>query len=409
LGLLGLVAASCETLNIGGPPPVRFFISGVDVSDTTPTAGDDVTATIHFSGASGPFNFTVTFPADCVTPAVQTVSAPQGATSATLTFTLNAFTIVDDANGRDCAFSVSGTDANGTPGGPVSGTFHVDPIPNLPPTISTVFNAADCSVTATVSDPEGDDPISVSVTGAGTGVSTPAAQDVTGGSGTATFSFSPTSIVAGADTDVTFTANDNHGGTATSTVHVSCPGFVPAPDTLYAIPLSSTVAVGAPVTVLVYTGDPANPFLYMNGVRVIAANTSGFTYVDNSFNVGVAGGAAGDVDGIWSQLPVAPNGFLLPPDNFIQETDTNGQTAIDFNVTPTYSGTPDATYDLVNGSGALFNFQATFSTPGTYQLGFMQHDVVDNTYYQDHNLLPNYFWGDITNVHPGFTTTITVQ
>jgi hypothetical protein len=78
-------------------------------------------------------------------------------------------------------------------------------------------------------------------------------------------------------------------------------------------------------------------------------------------------------------------------------------------VTPTWAANEDPTYNLDAGSGALFNFQATFATPGTYQLGFMQTDGVDVTYYTDHNQAPNRFWGDITNVHAGFTTSITVQ
>jgi hypothetical protein len=279
--------------------------------------------------------------------------------------------------------------------------------PNTAPTLTATADDATCTVAVAVSDAEGDDVVVTPTVPAG--FNAVGAQTAAGGTGTLTFTFAATDPVAGASGDITFAADDGNGGTANATATLNCAAATLAADTLYAVASTGTVTAGTPVTITVYTGDPANPFLYMNGVRVIASNTAGFTYVDNSFNVGAPGGAAGDVDGLWAQLPVAPNGFLLPPDNFIQETDTNGQTAIDFNVTPTYPGSPDATYDLATGSGALFNFQATFANPGTYQLGFMQHDIVDNTYYQDHNLSPNFFWGDITNVHAGFTTSITVQ
>jgi hypothetical protein len=403
LGILG--AASCETLNIGNTPdPNRFQITGVSFSSTTPVAGSDVTATINFMGVSGPFTFNVNF-ADCVTPATQTVTAPAGATSATLTFTLDAFLLADDPDGKDCNVTVNGSDANGSLS-TVTGSFHVTGIPNQLPTISGVFNAADCSVTVTVADADNED-VTVAVTGT-TDTNDPADQVVTGGNGTATFFFSPTDIVAGADSDVTFTATDASGGAATTpaVVHVTCPGFTPAADTLYAIPLSTTTTVGTPVTVLVFTGDPANPFQYMTGVRVVTTAAVGdFDYDSGSFNVGMPGGAADDVDGIWSAMGINNGDFLLAPDSFYNPVDAGGGlTGLDFNVTPL--GGSDLTG---SENGALFNFGATFSTPGTYTLGFQQTNVVNRTYYQDGNQAPDYFWADITNNHAGIPNSVTVN
>jgi hypothetical protein len=409
LAILG-AAASCETLNIGpNGNPNRFVVTGVSFSTNTPVAGSDVTATINFQGVSGPFNFTVTF-GDCVTPATQTVTAPNGATSATLTFTLDSFLLADDPDGKDCSVSVTGTDALGVIAPAVSGTFHVSGIPNQPPTIATAFNAGDCSVTATVADPDNDDPLNVSITTPGTGVNTPAAQNVTGGSGTATFFFNATDIIAGANTPVTFTVNDNKGGTATSTVTVVCDPFPLVANTLYAIPDKNTVAVGEPVLITVYTGELPNPFQYATGVRVTFPTTAGGDYVDDSFNVGVPGGDADHPDGVWGNMDLVDGDFLLATDSFykvttdLQDGDPLIQ-ALDFNVTP-LDGNDLSGADTV---GALLNFQMNFANAGTVPLRFQQFFTVNRTYYQDGTQSVDYFWSDITNDHPGANTTITVQ
>jgi len=111
------------------------------------------------------------------------------------------------------------------------------------------------------------------------------------------------------------------------------------------------------------------------------------------------------VDGFWSNMSGISNGdFLLAPDSFYSPVDAGGGlTGLDFNVTPLGGS------DVATGSGALFNFGATFTTPGTYTLGFQQTNVVNRTYYQDANQAPDYFWGDITNSHAGIPNSITVQ
>jgi len=200
---------------------------------------------------------------------------------------------------------------------------------------------------------------------------------------------------------VTFTQDDHRGGTATSTVTVTCPPFHLAFDTLYALPLQSTVAAGDPVTIVVATGVPANPFQYMVGVRVTAPKSSGFAYVPNSFNSGSVGGSTfGDVDGFWTCME--PTGFLLPQNYGIyQRQDAGGGLyAYDFNVTP-LGGSDVSTCD-----GALFNLQATFTTPGTYHLGFQAENGVSRTYYQDGSQTPDRFWGDITNADAPSITVV---
>jgi len=406
LGLgLFVLASSCKTQNVGIPiNPNRFQITGVTFSTNTPVAGSDVTATINFQGVSGPFNFTVTFD-NGVTPAVQTVTVPNGATSASLTFTLDPFLAVTTPS-KVIHVTVTGTDANGSVGGPVTGQFTVTGIPDQAPVIdSAVFNAANNTVTVTAHDPD-NDPVTITATTVPAGLTTGAAQTIASGSGTVDFVFSASDIIAGGTGTVTFTADDGKGQTDTADVTVTIAPFVPAADTLYAVPLSSTVAVGDPVTIDVLTGDPANPFQYMTGVRVTFPTAAGVSYVKNSFNVGNPGGDADAVDGFWTAMN--PSGFLLAPDSFYSVTDDTQDgdpaiEAIDFNVTPLGGS------DVTTGSGALFNFQVKFATAGTYALGFQQVFTVNRTYYQDVNQAPDYFWGDITNNHAGVPNTVTVQ
>lgn len=123
---LVLMLCSCEEPHLytdGGPS--HFAITGVSFSDPQPAPCESVTATISFEGVTGPFVFTVNF-AQGVTPSVATVTAPNGATSATLTFAFDDFTRVDYPAGRDCTITVTGVDANGSPAGPITGMIHVD-------------------------------------------------------------------------------------------------------------------------------------------------------------------------------------------------------------------------------------------------------------------------------------------
>jgi len=398
LGLI-ILASSCHTLNVGGHNfPQRFSITGITLSPAEPAAGyvagTTVTATITFQGVTAPFNFTVTFD-NGVTPATQNivgVAGTNGTGTATATFTIDPFLLTDVPAGKTIKVHVTGTDGAGSSGS-ADATFKVTGIPNQNPTISTSFDATTDDVTATVGDPDGD---SVTVTaGTATGISTGAAQTVAGTAGTptagsVTFHFNADDLFNGGAGDVTFTADDGNGGTATSTVHVTIDPFVLDPDTLYAVPLQTSVAAGDPVTVVVATGVPANPFQYLTGVRVTAPQASGFAYVANSFNAGAVGGATGDVDGFWTCM--GPTSFLLPQDAFIVRSDAGGGLyGIDFNVTPLGG------QDVTTCDGALFNFQASFTTPGTYNLGFQDVNVVSRTYYQDGSQTPDRFWGDITN------------
>jgi hypothetical protein len=183
-------------------------------------------------------------------------------------------------------------------------------------------------------------------------------------------------------------------------------------DTLYAYPVERHVQPSEPVTIVVASGRPANPFQYMTGVRVTVPQEAGFHYVKNSFNVGAPGGAADDPDGFWAAMEFDPGSateqtrgmnFLLAPDKFYTVVDAGaGLSGLDFNVTPLGGNDTQAAW------GPLFNFQATFDYAGRWQLTFQQTNVVNRVYYQDHNQSPDYYWGDVSNNHVGIANSVTV-
>jgi hypothetical protein len=398
LAFVALASGCRETLNVGTVAlPTWDNVQSFTVSVTVPgnaQGGGSGNFVVNITGGTGPFEVTYTF-SDCVTPRTTTRNITGRSDTLSVTFD-------DVTSDTNCSLTVNVEDAANRTGSRTR-TFVLRPGGggggNTAPQLSTTVDNAAGTITVGVIDADGDDVTVVATPPAGLTVDN-ASQTATGGSGDLVFTFSATDPIAGGSGDVTFAADDGNGGTANATATITIGGATLAADTLYAIPLQSSVAAGDPVTIVVATGVPASPFQYVNGTRVLAPDTSGFTYVDNSFNVGVPGGQAGDVDGIWSDMN--PSGFLLAPDSFIQETPVGNQTALDFNVTPLGGN------DLTTSEGALFNFQATFSTPGTYQLGFQQFETVDRTYYTDVNTAPARYWGDITNVHAGVNSTVTV-
>jgi hypothetical protein len=161
------------------------------------------------------------------------------------------------------------------------------------------------------------------------------------------------------------------------------------PDTLYAQATVATAAVGAEVTVVVYTGVPAHPFEFMNGCGLTMEADA--EKVAGSFNTGVPGGQPDASDGFWAAMDPA-DGFLLAPDNFILATDIGGgRERWDFNVTPIGGS------DVTASEGALFNYKFTFGTAGVKTFGFQEFSGVNRTYYSD-STSTQYFWGDSTNV-----------
>jgi PKD repeat protein len=154
------------------------------------------------------------------------------------------------------------------------------------------------------------------------------------------------------------------------------------PDTLYAIPQQTTAAVGEPVRILVATGQPANALVFLSSVG-FTVETAG-AYVANSFNIGEPGGARLDTDGYWALMvpPIDDDNYMDTGDSHIpgQATDIGGGLhRYNFAVISMSLSDPPAS---IGGGAVLFNFELSFSTPGTYHLGFQANDgAVDETCY----------------------------
>jgi hypothetical protein len=219
------------------------------------------------------------------------------------------------------------------------------------------------------------------------------------------FAVSADDIFAGATGTFAVTASDQYGFIATYAggVEVTIPPLALAANALYAIPLQQSAAVDAPVTVVVATGRPANPFQYMTGVGLTMPSDG--NYLVDSFDIGLPdkdGNPKTPIDGIWAVM--VPAAFLLGSDSFISATGIGGGfSRWDFNVTPL----ADHDISVVTASGALFNAQFRFSTPGVKTFGFQEFNGVKRTYYSDDQY--EYAWGDISNAHAGVPNAVTVE
>jgi hypothetical protein len=159
------------------------------------------------------------------------------------------------------------------------------------------------------------------------------------------------------------------------------------PDTLYAVPESSTVRRGESVRVTVFAHQTASPLRNMNIVRV--SFETGNSYTKGSFNIGAPGGAADAPDGVWA-ADIGENGFLLAPDSFMTVLDLGtGRSCLDFNVTPLLGER-----EIHSATGALFNFELTVNTD--VHLGFIRFDTVGRTFYSGMDREPR-FWANDFN------------
>ena len=387
-----VMAASCDTLNIGNGNPTRGpVIEGVTITPaTTMNAGEMATVTVTWTGTA-PFTISI----DVGTAENVPAGTDAGTSPYTWEFTLeegatfNYTVTVVDVNGED---TMTGTY------GPVGAAL------NEMPTIEGITEDNGV-VTVTVADAEGDDVTvtATAITGATLAVGT---QTVAGGNGDAVFTFTADDAFAGATGTTTIAVTDTeHTDTVTQDQAVEIDPISVTLDEgqIGAIPLSTSCAVGDVVTILVRTGTfPAGAaFNYMNGVGVTV--TDGGDYVAGTFNVGSVGGATKDVDGIWAEMTPAPNTFFVPEDFMMAATDVTADSSLDFmgfNITPIGAGE-------VSVEGDLFNFGMDFDAAGTYELGFLEFQDVKRTYYSD-NAAVEYNWTDIAN-GLDVSTTITVN
>jgi hypothetical protein len=412
---VGLTADATSKVVTGGNGNTTFTWTGTGTGDTTITASDGaLSATATATIVVTP---TVNHP-----PVISAHSYDQATATLSVSFT--------DADATDVP-NVSVTDGGGVTTNPLSkntgsnngtvtfvwtgvGTFlttitvndgnggtvtATDTIilaaANGAPVIGAVTYAGG-TLTVPITDPDNND-VTVTVTiPAGLAVDN-VSKIVSPTPGDAVFAWSATDFFAGGTGDTTITADDGNGGTATTTQTITITGLPVAADTLYAFPTASTAAVGDAVNVLVYTGMPANALQFLSSVG-FTVETAG-TYVASSFNVGNPGGARTDTDGYWSLLgPPAPaNGMYLDLGDALMPgaaTDIGGGVHR-YNFAVVTQGPFAAPAALPGGGAILYNFQLTFSAPGTYHLGFQLNDgVFDQTYYSDQNGT-NFFWGTL--------------
>jgi PKD repeat protein len=194
--------------------------------------------------------------------------------------------------------------------------------------------------------------------------------------------------------DATVRVTDDADNTDTETMLVlATDGSFPLDDSVFALPSQSTAQAGDVVGVEIYTHNAANPFLYMNGVRLLVPLST--ELVKPSYNVGAFGGDRLEGDGVWTNV-VAP--LYLDPEQFLQMTDHGGGLArLDLNVTPLAGIQIDS-----GATGAMVNVQLRVHE--TVNFTFQREDGIARTYYQDQFQGTEYFWLHDDNAGmPGIT------
>lgn len=395
--LLLVLAASCDTLNIGGGDPSRGPVPTVTVPANM-FGLQDANWSVSWIGGTAPYSVSWNFGggANPNTATVPNATSPNATTVAMVNASLTT--------NATYTYTVVVTDSLGLTG-TATATFVVGPTQNQAPVIDSATFAGG-ALTVVVSDPDLAETLTVAVT-TPAGFTVDAASKAAAQTGplTAVFNFGAVDMLAGATGNTDVTVTDGDATSAVTSVAMTIAPLVLAADTLYAIPLSTSVAVGDTPTVVIATGVPANPFQYLNGIGLTMPTAAG--YNRTSFDVGVPdatpdAGAANPVDGLWATMNPG-GGFLLAPDNFIQSTDIGGGSERwDFNITPIGGA------DLTTASGVLFNVKLEFTAAGTYALGFQQFEGVNRTYYTGADSVVR-FWGDISNNYTDIPNTITVN
>lgn len=318
-----LCSAGCDTMNVNNGPYGPWGAQVTIVAGPTATAnyaGEDFTWTASWVGGTAPFSVSWSFGED-FDPGFAAVASSSGSSD-------SQTVVLKNPEGSMGHVSCTVTDVQGLPSTD-SEDYSYGPKQNQLPVLTVVSGDGTTSITIRPDDADGDS-VQIVPT-APSGFTGSGAQTVASGS-EATFDFVAADILWGGTGTAFFDGNDGFGLAAQIAVTVTQDPIILAPDTLYAIPLQGTASFGDTVTIIVATGIPANPFQFLNGCRVTAP--VGFEYATNTFNVGLPGGNAGDVDGFWTAMNPG-SGFLLAPDNFIFEYDLGGGlTGISFNCTP---------------------------------------------------------------------------
>ena len=380
LAAVALCASGCEiprdTLNVRS----SFVDPGPLVTITPPInllyGNETCTFTATWISGMSPYTIAWNFGGGATNIPARAASSPATADA----------TWLDSPHTNSYTVTATVTDAQGFSGA-ASAFVEVWPTQNIPPVIEEVGSEAG-KLTVVVSDAD-DDSVVLTVSGF-TGMTVDYATKAAAATGTAIFVFEADDVLAGTSSEVDIVAEDWTGGTDKATATVSIPAFGLFPGKLYAIPLSASVSTGDPVTVVVATGVTELPFQFMTGAGMVVDGDA--SYVPNSFNTGLPGGARDDADGVWAGI-TSDGGFLLAPDGLIQPgpnpdgTLQPGTQRIDFNVTPLGGS------DVASAEGALFNFQLVYSQPGEKHIGFQEFNGIPRTYYTSFADGVERYWG----------------
>ncbi|MCB1216135.1 hypothetical protein KDL44_02000 [bacterium] len=268
---------------------------------------------------------------------------------------------------------------------------------NNPPQISSV-TYSDAVLRATATDPEGDEfSLQLASFDGNVELGEPHGWD----GDTAIWDYSPQGLPAGGIFgELLVSATDMRGAVSTASPDPArYQEFNLKDDALYVVATQPRMNVDENACFVVLTGRTAHPFQFLNGVGVVCTGNAG----PNAYSYDAGAPDLDDatykpVDGIWADM--GSGSFLLPPDSFTSAVDLgDGSWRIDYNITPL--GGRD-----IEAYGMLFNFELSFSEPGTYTLGFQDVNVVSRTYYQDSTAAEDHFWSDISNNHPYNTIVV---
>ena len=305
------------------------------------------------------------------------------------------------AEGGPYTYIVTVTDDAGRTGSCTGDYGPVGPAQNHAPAITDIAFTGGMLAVA-VDDPDGDDPLTVSVAEVPGLVPSVLTQQV-GNKSSALFTYKLIEGFDPAELDVTVTVSDGKLESAESVTAAANTPLLEVPaGHLAAIPLRQVVNISETATILVRSGDfPADaPFAFMNGVGITL--NEGVELED--FNYGSVGGDDRDVDGIFAAMDPQPQTFFIPMNFWMMFTDVEGSDPpLEFlgaNITPIGAG-------QVTSGGDLFNIEVSFEHTGVYDIGFLEFQDVKRTYYADAEAT-EHNWADISNDIPGLPNTITV-
>ncbi len=288
---------------------------------------------------------------------------------------------------------VTVTDADGIPA-TASAAYTVGPVGNEPPHIDSAIYTLETRILRVVaSDPDASQRLAISIAPpAALVVDRDRAVATQPGQFAAEFNWEAADVFTGGSGEAEVVASDLHGGKARALKLIEVPKLDLMADTLYAVPVKHKARVGDVVQVVLATGLPDNPFQYLACASVTMPDWA--YYAQNSFNIGAAGGAPDEADGLWAADGMDFDGFLIAPDGFyyareIADLELDGRHRLEVVALPISST------ELPAAEGPVCNFGVLLTQTGTASFGFAATTgACDRTYYRDF-ANKAYYWGTL--------------